>query len=90
MYFRIEGVHGISSVAVKSGKGEAKLGGASLDLVLIVEGSCMKESTWENNIRQQLTDKIGIAAFATTPKGKIWTHKLYYKKRSFCRHYYVV
>ncbi len=27
MYFRIEGVHGISSVDVKSGKGEAKLGG---------------------------------------------------------------
>lgn len=28
MYFRIEGVQGISSVDVKSGKGEAELGGA--------------------------------------------------------------
>ncbi len=31
MYFRIEGVHGISLVDVKSGKDEAKLGGASLE-----------------------------------------------------------
>lgn len=54
MYFRIEGVHGISSVDVKSGKYEAKLGGASLDWVLIVGAAGMKESMWEHSIRQQL------------------------------------
>jgi len=45
--------------------------------VLIVDAAGMKESTWEHNIRQRLTDKIGIAAFTTTPKGKILTHKLH-------------
>ena len=54
MYFRIEGVHGISSVDVKSGKDEVKLGGASLDRVLILEAAGMKESTGDHNIRQRL------------------------------------
>jgi len=35
MYFRIEGMHDISLVDIKSGKDEAELGKASLDWVLI-------------------------------------------------------
>lgn len=37
IYFRIEGVHNISSVDVKSGKDRANLEKASLDWVLMVE-----------------------------------------------------
>ena len=79
MYFRIEGVNGISTCDVKSGKDITKLGGASLDWVLMVEAATMNEEVWERNIRQRLTDKIGIAAFTTTPKGRNWTYKLHKK-----------
>jgi hypothetical protein len=77
MYFRIEGVNGISSVEVKSGKDITKLGGESLDWVLMVEAATMDKDVWERNIRQRLADKIGIAAFTTTPKGRNWTYKLH-------------
>ncbi|MBA7651007.1 hypothetical protein ES703_58822 [subsurface metagenome] len=79
MYFRIEGLHGLSSVDVKSGKDIAKLGGESLDWALLVEASSMNREVWEGNIRQRLTDRRGIAAFTTTPKGRNWTYRLHNK-----------
>lgn len=79
MYFRIEGVHGLSTVDVKSGKDIRKLGGESLDWLLMVEAAGMGPEAWESNARQRLTDKKGIAAFVTTPWGKNWTFKLHNK-----------
>lgn len=53
------------------------LRGEGVGLMILDEAAFMPRSAWEQVLRPMLTDTMGRALFATTPKGKNWLYGIY-------------
>lgn len=55
------------------------LRGAGLDFAVMDESSRISKSSWEQGIRPALADKLGLAIFISTPKGRNWFYEMFIK-----------
>ena len=53
------------------------LRGEGVGLMVLDEAAFMPRAAWEQVLRPMLTDTMGRALFATTPRGKNWLYGLY-------------
>ena len=73
----------IGFIEFKSAEREDEgLRGAGLDFAIIDEASRVSKKSWEQGVRPALSDKLGLAIFISTPKGRNWFYDLYLKGQS--------
>lgn len=66
-----------SEIECKTADNEKSLVGDELDLLIIDEGSKLKESAWDQHLLPTLADRKGRVFIITTPQGKDWVYRLY-------------
>lgn len=63
---------GGGSIQVRTGDTPNNLRGAGLDFVVLDEAAFMHPDVWSQIVRPALADKVGGAAFLSTPNGRNW------------------
>jgi hypothetical protein len=66
-----------SSIWFKSADNPDSLLSEGLDFVVVDEAARVSEEAWGRALRPALSDKLGRAAFTTTPAGKNWLYRLW-------------
>lgn len=62
-------------IEFKTADNPERLVGSGLDGAWLDEAARIKDSTWDDNLRPALSDKMGWALFTTTPLGKNWVYE---------------
>lgn len=66
-----------SSLWFKSADNPDSLLSEGLDFLVVDEAARVSEEAWGRALRPALTDKLGRAAFTTTPAGKNWLYRMW-------------
>ena len=66
-----------SSIWFKSADNPDSLLSEGLDFLVVDEAARVSEEAWGRALRPALSDKLGGAAFTTTPAGKNWLYRLW-------------
>lgn len=66
-----------SSIWFKSADNPDSLLSEGLDFVVVDEAARVSEEAWGRALRPALSDRLGRAAFTTTPAGKNWLYRLW-------------
>lgn len=66
-----------SSIWFKSADNPDSLLSEGLDFVVVDEAARVSEEAWGRALRPALSDRLGGAAFTTTPAGKNWLYRLW-------------
>jgi hypothetical protein len=70
-----------ASIWFKSADNPDSLLSEGLDFVVVDEAARVSEEAWGRALRPALSDKLGRAAFTTTPAGKNWLYRLWLRGR---------
>lgn len=73
---------GGGEVSVRSADNPDSLRGEGLDFVVIDECAFVREEAWTEALRPALSDRLGLALFISTPKGRNWFWRVWQRGQS--------